>query len=483
MKKVLFLSMLLAVSALQAQDSGPRSFTLKEAVDYAIENNNAVKNARIDEQKSKARNWEILTMGLPQVTGNVDYTYYFKTPIVPAFNRFFSDTTGASARVLSYQAKQDTNIRNILYQSALDSKNQQISFVLPNTLSAGLQLSQLIFDARYLIGVKATKDLMKTSRLSREMSEQEIRYSVAKAYYQAEAAQESMSLLGENLKVIEKLWSDTKAVFAQGLIEEMDVDRLELAKANLESQINIQNQMAEVGLANLKFQMGMPLGEVIVLKERLNELKDQAGLPVENKFDPSARIEYDLLQTAIKLNGYDVKQKQSGYAPYMTGFLNYAWTAQTETFGDIFKRDSQSYPDGSTKKVSPWYSQGLFGVSLKVPIFDSGMKHAQIKQAKLEQQKTKNDLDNFKNASLLQYSAAQSTFNAALSDEVNSKRTLDLSKKIYGKNQIKFTEGVGSSFELSQAQQEFTTNQLKYIQSIMNLLNAKADLDKSLGIK
>lgn len=480
-----FVIILLTVFTLsiKAQDKSPRSFTLKEAIEFAIQNNNTVKNARLDEEQAKARNWEILTLGLPQLNGNLDYTYYFKVPIVPAFNRFFSDTTSASSRVFSYQASQDSNVRDILYRSAIESKDQQISFVLPHTLSAGVQLSQLIFDARYLIGVKATKDLLKTSRLSREMSEQDIRYSVTKAYYQAEAAQEAKSLLQDNLRVIDKMLSDTKGLFAQGFVEEMDVDRLELVKATLESQINIQNQMAEVGLANLKFQMGMSLGEMLILKDRLSELRDQADISAENKFDPSSRVEYDLLQTAIKLKGYDVNQKKSGYVPSMAGFVNYSWNAQTESFSDVFKTETQSYPDGTSRKISPWYSQGLLGVSLRIPLFDSGMKGAQIRQAKLEQQKSKNDLNNFVNASMLQYAAALSAFNAAVVDEANTKKTLELSKKIFSKNQIKFREGVGSSFELAQAEQEYAGNQLKYIQSIMNLLNAKADLDKSLGIK
>ena len=95
----------------------------------------------------------------------------------------------------------------------------------------------------------------------------------------------------------------------------------------------------------------------------------------------------------------------------------------------------------------------------------------------------KNDFENFKNAAELQYQSAQTTFNSALADEVNSQKTMGLSKKIFNKNQIKFTEGVGSSFELVQSETDYVTNQLKYTQSIMNLLNAKADLDKAIGVK
>ena len=134
-------------------------------------------------------------------------------------------------------------------------------------------------------------------------------------------------------------------------------------------------------------------------------------------------------------------------------------------------------------KGSNWYPQGIVGIKLNVPIFDSGLKMAQVKQAKFDQMKQKNDLENFKNASKLQYQSAQSSFNAALEDEVNSQKSLDLSKKIYDKSQAKFKLGAGTSFELEQSEQEYTTNILKHIQSTMNLLNAKADLDKAMGTK
>ncbi|MDB5281891.1 MAG: outer rane efflux protein, partial [Bacteroidota bacterium] len=159
-----------------------------------------------------------------------------------------------------------------------------------------------------------------------------------------------------------------------------------------------------------------------------------------------------------------------GYYPSLNGFLNYNWGVQEEKFGDMFIGKN-------------WFPTGIIGLSVKVPIFDSGLKWAQVKQTKVDQLKLVNDLDNFKNAAQLQYQSAQSSYNTALSDEVISQKTLDLSKKIFNTNSIKFKSGVGSSFELQQSEQEFATNQLKHMQSIMNLLVAKSDLDKALGVK
>lgn len=485
MRKIFNIALLLmlCVSAV-AQEKMLKAYSLKEAVDYAIQNNNDAKNAKLDEIKAKARNREIVATGLPQVSASIDYNYYFKTPIVPALSQFFNDTNSAQSKVFSYLAQNDPAIANILYQSAIASKDMNISFVLPHSLGGSLQVTQLLFDARYVFGIQATKDLMKTSRLSREMTDIEVKYSVTKAYYQARSAQEANALLGNTLTLIQKLLGETRETFKQGLIEELDVDRLALVESNLKSQIATQNRMAEVAVANLKFQMGLPLNDEIILTDDLESLRAQAGIAGESgTFDVTKRVEYELLNTAIKLQGYDIAQKRSGYYPSLVGFLNYGWTAQSQTFGGMFKNTTQTYPDGDTRKISPWFDQGLVGVKLQLPIFDSGQRMAQVKQAKLEQQKAVNNANNFKNAAELQYRVALSTFTNTLADEENNKKAVALSEKIFKTNEIKYKNGIGSSFELEQSEQDYVANQLKQIQTTMNLLNAKADLDKALGIK
>jgi len=473
-KKITTIIISLIATALMAQSKtdnlsgGMQSFTLNEAVDYALKNCHDAKNAKLDMQKAKAYNWEIMTQGLPQLSGSFEYDYYFKTPLVPAVSNIFSGNSSFNQALGNLQ--QHSNDPALVQTlSSIGSGFSNISFVLPNDISTGITLTQLFFDARYMFGIKARKELYLTSALQSDLTDQQVRNNVTKAYCQAEAAQEAKGLLTDNMKIVEKILSDTRVVFAQGLTEETDVDRLELAKANLQSQITMQNSMADVAIANLKFQMGVSVDDVVILKDKLDDLKNSA-VPQQNKFDVQNRTEYKLLNTGIVLKGYDVAQRRSGYYPSLAGFLNYSGNVQTQEFGDMFKG-------------SNWYPQGIVGIKLNVPIFDSGLKMAQVKQAKLEQVKLKNDLENFKNAAKLQYESAQSSYNAALEDEVNSQKALDFSKKIYDRNQIKFKQGAGSSFELEQSEQEYTTNVLKHIQSIMNLLNAKADLDKAMGTK
>jgi len=466
-----------------AQEKVLKAFSLKEAVDYAIDFNNNAKNAKLNVDQAKARNWEITSTGLPTVSAEMGYTYYFKRPVSPAFNSFFSDTTSTTSRVFSYLASQNPAIAGILYNSVVESKDASFSFVLPHNFSSSLTVSQLIFDGRYFIGLKATKDFMKTARLQSQMSLTDVKYAVTKAYYQAAAAQASIGLLNENLKLVEKLLADTKAVYNEGLIEELDVNRLELAEAQLKSQINIQQQLAKVALDNLKFQMGYNLSDEILLKENLEALKTEAIANEQKSFDIKQRAEYELLETAIRIRGYDVAQRRSGYFPSMFAFLNYGWQAQANSFGDMFKKTTTYYPDGDSRRRSQWFDQGLVGVTLKLPIFDSGQRMANVKQAKIDKLKTENDFENFKAAAELQYRASLTQYESALTEVSNTQRAVDLSSKIFSKNQVKYKEGMGSSFELVQSETEFAQNQLKAIQSALNLLNTKADLDKALGIK
>ena len=471
-KTVITLFIAFVTVSLFAQDTNVGAYTVKEAVDYALKNSHDAKNAKLDIVKAKAFNWEILTQGLPQVNGSFEYDHYFKTPIVPAFSSAFGETS-TFGKVFGRLAQIDngsvpgTTIGQILSQPGAGFNN--ITFVLPNDITAGLTVSQLLFDGRYLFGLKARRELAINSHLQSDLTDQDIKNNVSKAYYQAEAAQEAKSLLTANQTIVDKILSDTRAVFAQGLTEETDVNRLELVQGNLQSQINQQNNLAEVALANLKYQMGLPLSQVIILKDKLDDLKS-AALPTESKFDPQNRIEYKLLNNGIILKGYDAEAKQTGYYPSLAAFLNYSGNVQTQAFADMFKG-------------SNWYQQGIVGLKINVPIFDSGLKNAQIKQTRVEQLKLKNDLENFKNGSTLQYLNTLSSFNTAISDEVISQKTLDLSKKIYDRNQQKFKLGAGTSFELEQAEQEYTTNLLKHIQSIMAVLNSKADLDKAMGVK
>jgi outer membrane protein TolC len=351
--------------------------------------------------------------------------------------------------------------------------------VLPNNISTGANLSQMVYDTRFFIGIQTFKELIKVSKLTTALTEQEIRYNIIKGYYEVQAAKEILRVLDSNLVIVDKLLHDTKETYKAGLIEETDVDRLELGESMLKSQINNTRNLYDLGMSSLKYNMGLQISDKIALTDDIETLRKQISDLAAVTFDPSQRIESDLLQTSILLHDFDRKQKKAGYYPSIFLMGNFGGGSQVDKVADFFRKQD----DGFGGKASNWFMQSYVGFTIRIPIYDGGQKEAAVKQAKIEIQKARNDFENFKTQSALQVEAARTTFATNLAEEQNAKESMRLNNKIFGKTQIKFKEGVSSSFELIQTEQEQTTNQIKYYTAVKNVLTSRADLDKALGIK
>ena len=453
MRKTLLLVLLAIAIAAQAQNESFKTFSLKEAVDYGIKNNLTAKNSKLSETEAVARNKELLSIGLPQFNANFDYSYYMIRPTSPAFSKDLA-----------------------LFGLPAGTK---IYFQLANNVNTGVNYSQLVYDTRFFIGIQTFKSLIKVSQLTTALTNQEIKYNIIKGYSDVQAAKEILHALDSNLAIIDRLLHDTRETYKQGLIEELDVNRLELGESTLKSQINNTHNLYDLGMSALKFNMGLQLTDKIALTDDIESLRKQAANDAPSSFDPSQRIESDLLKTALQLKDYDRKQRKAGYYPALYAFANFGGGSQVDHAGDFFKK--QQLGNGQTD--SNWFMQSYVGFTLKVPLYDGGQKEASVKQAKIEIEKAKNDLENFKNQSSLQVEAAKTTFLTNLIEEDNAKQSMTLNNKIFNKMQVKFKEGLGSSFELIQTQQDQTSNQIKYYTAVKNVLDSRADLDKALGIK
>lgn len=416
------------------------SFNLQQALDYAVENNLQVKNQRLEYLATKKQVLEVLSIGFPKINANADYTNMFELPVQLLPGAMF----GAPGTFIP------------------------VKFGLPHNFKLNFEASQLIFDGRYFVGVKATKDLVKTAAYSVTKTEIDTRKNVSTAYIAALVSQESYKLVTENRATLERLLFETRELYRQGFAEELDVNRLELALANLNTTIKDLENKSKNAKEALKFQMNIPVAQDIQLTENLDSLINKALPELENpNFNPQDRIEYSLLQQQGVLLGYDVKQKQSGYLPGIYAFVQYNVNAQRTKF-NFFNSD-------------PWFRQGLWGVTMKIPVFDGMNRYATVQQAKIKQLEAANNLENFNNGVRLEVSVAQNNYKNAVEALNDQKNNLALAKKINNKTKIMFKEGVGNSFALSQSDSDLISAQLNYIQAVYNLLNSKVNLEAALG--
>lgn len=420
-----------------------QNYTLREAVDYAIKNHVTIKNAQIDILNAEARVREIKGIGLPQVNGNFNYSnnLIIQKVFIPA--KTFDPTAPEGAVIAA-------------------------EFGVANSGNAGINLSQILFDGSYLLGLKAAdvyKELPKKVLLQ---TKQQAAENVTKAYYGILVNEERMKILALNIGRLDSLLRDTRALNGQGFVEKIDVQRLEVQSNNLEIEAKNVERLQELSYYALKFQMGKKINEPLILTDKLADINMNELVPeAEPAFKYTNRIEYSILQTQDRLAELDLKNQKVGYLPRVTFNGGYSYSAGRPQFFDLVTK--------------PWFNAANVGLSVQVPIFDGFQRKYKIAQSQNNWQKVKNNYELLQNSIDLQVKQGQISLKNAYETLVAQKANMELAKEIVRVTKIKYKQGVGSNLEVINAESASKEAQTNYFTTLYNTLIAKVDLDKAMG--
>ncbi|HEY8931190.1 MAG TPA: TolC family protein [Mucilaginibacter sp.] len=468
MKHILLITLALCAGALKgfSQQSAPDTqrynFTIQDCVNYAYEHQHDVKNANLDVTSAEYHVKEIIGQGYPQLSGSASFQDYLKSPTV-----LFPDfITPSIYGVLAKEGVKDGNGKPIVVPAS--SGLTPVNFQQKYNSNVGLSLSQIIFDPNYIVGLQARKTYKELYDRSYTRTKIQTNVAVTKAYYQVLVSVEQLKLLEANIKEIKQQLDETDARNKQGFVEKIDVDRLSV---QYNSQVTRrENTLRLLGLNYqlLKFQMGMPIEKELMLKDRLEDIKLEASAAeaVNDTTVYKNRIEYNLLETQSKLNGYDVKSKKGQFLPKLTANASYAAAFQSNSLGDLYKTN---------------FPSAYFGFNLSVPIFTGFQHRNQLRQSEITYLKSQNDLENMKNTVNLQVNQARISYVNGLQTLNDQKRNMALAEEVLRVSKIKYQQGVGSSIEVTQAQTSVQDADNSYIQGLYDALVSKVDLDQAYG--
>ncbi|WP_276361857.1 TolC family protein [Daejeonella sp. H1SJ63] len=414
------------------------AFTLQEAIDYAQTHQSSILNAKIDEEIARNTVKKTTGIGLPQVNANINFQDFIKVPTNLLPGEFF-DKPGEMIPVRF----------GVKYQS-----------------SAGVELSQLLFDGTYLVGLQASKTYKELSTKSLQRSRIETAVAVTKAYYSVLVSNEQLNLLDANIERLKKSLKDTEALFKNGFVEKIDLDRLTVLNNNLETERGNVIRLLDLNLHLLKFQMGMNINSTLTLKDSISNLNVEESVALNDTAAYKSRIEYSLLETQKKLNELDLKRYKSQYLPSIGAFGSTTRSLQSNTFNELFDR---SFP------------MTVIGFRVSVPIISGGIRNYQVRNAKLEIQKTENNLVNLRNGINLEVEQAKTVYRNGFKSLENQKRNMTLAQEVLRVTKVKYEQGVGSSIEVTTAETSLKESQNNYINALYELLINKVNLDKALG--
>jgi len=420
-----------------------QTFSLKQAVDYAITHQVQVKNSQIDLQNASAKINEIKAMGLPQVNGSVALTnnLILQRMFIPA---------------------------KIFNPSAAEGELIAAKFGVDNAGFANVALSQLVFDGSYLLGLKATSVYKDLAVKSVTQSKQQVAENVTKAYYGILVNEKRIGLLSLNLARLDTLLKETRELNKQGFVEKIDVQRLDVQANNLRTELDNVNRLQDLSYSLLKFQMGYPMEEPIRISESLEKIELATfNTNAAGEFSYANRIEYSILQTQENLAELDLKSIKAGYLPRLVLNANYGYNAGANAFSDLMTKQ--------------WFDNAAVTVALQIPIFDGFSKKYKAVQSPNNLQKVRQSYSLLKSSIDMQRSQATITMKNALESMKEQKANLELANEISRVTRVKYQQGVGSNLEVLNAESSIKESQANYFTALYNALIAKVEVDKANG--
>ncbi len=435
-----FLALGLNGISIQAQSM---EFSLDEAIEYALANNRSSKNAERDIEAAKKQKWETTATGLPQISASVDYNNFLKQQVslIPA--EFFGGNPGEFA---------------------------EIEFGTQQSMNATAVLNQKVFDGSYLVGLQSAKVFLEISQNAKDKTDLEVRKAVINAYGNVLLAEESVLILERNLAVLQKNLDEITKIYENGLAEEEDVEQLKITLSGVQSSLNNNRRLKDIAYQMFNITIGLDVSNEVKLTDFLQGLTSQntvlSLLDAEENIDEN--VDYRIAANDKRSKELLLKLEKSKALPTLNAFLNGGYQGYSDSFT-------------FTERSQRWFGSSLFGLSLNVPIFSSLERTAATQRARINLEKSNDDLLETEQRLKLEIASAKSNYQFAIEEYENKQENLQLAERIEQKNQTKFFEGISSSFDLRQAQTQLYASQQELLQSMINVINSKADLETVLN--
>ena len=421
----------------------PELVSLEEALAFGEQNNRNIKKASMEIRKAYKDQWSTIAIGLPQISANADYQNFIELPtsLIPA--QFFGGNEGEFA---------------------------EVQFGTPQTMTAGLTLQQLIFDGSYIVGLEASKIFLKISENIFEKTLLEVRKNIVQTYSSVLLARENIDFLEKNKNNLEKNLLELNQLYENGFEEEESVEQIRLTLSGVKTQLRYVNNIERITLDMLKLLMGFPIKSPLILSDNLEKLTNDSlfNFKVPQNLSLDNNIDIKIAENNLLSETLLYKYERSKGLPRLSAFLNGNYTGNSESF--TFTQQGQK-----------WFGAALLGINLQIPVFSSLRRSALSQKAKIAMLQAENDLTETQERILIEVKAAENDYKLAVENYFTNKENLELATRIEKKNQLKYFEGVTSSFELREAQLQLYSAQNNYIKSIQEVIQKKLSLQTILN--
>lgn len=438
MKKTILL--LILTLALGANAQEVKTLSLKEAIKYALENKAEAKKAKLKIENSEYQIQEIRSRALPQISANGNLTHN------PIIQTTVIDGAGFGQPGTTIQA----------------------AFGQKWISTAGVSLTQALFDQSVFTGLKAAKTTREFYQINDQLTEEQVIENVANNYYQVYVLRQKLVLAESNLGTTTKVRDIVKGQFDNGLAKRIDLDRMTVNLSNINTQKQQLINAVQLQENALKFYMGMPMESQITIPQTQFELTPAAFTETPNVAN---RSEYLLIKKQQELLELQKQSIVAGYYPTLSLSASYNYIGQGPKVPLFAKPSDGVY----------WSDFSAIGLNLRVPIFTGFGTRAKVRQADVALRSIDEDVKDTQLALDLDYKNASTQIANSLITLQNQKENMKLADEIQKNINNNYLQGLASLTDLLDAENASTQAQNNYTAAILDYKLAEIKLIKSKG--
>jgi outer membrane protein len=417
-----------------------KTLTLKDALNYALQNKADAKKAKLQVENSEYQIQEVRSRALPQISANGSLTYN------PVLQTSVIDGAGFGAPGTTIQAV----------------------FGQKWTSGAGVSLTQALFDQSVFTGLRAAKSTREFYQINEQLTEEQVIERVANNYYSVYVQRERLILLDSNYVNTTKVRDIVKGQFDNGLAKKIDLDRIIVKMSNISTerqQILNQVQLQENAL---KFYMGMPIETEIIIPQEQFEVTPEALTEAPNTAN---RTEYLLLKKQEELLIFQKKAIEAQYYPTLSLTAGYNYIGQGPEVPLFAKPSDGVY----------WSDYSAIGLNLHVPIFTGFGTRAKVRQADVDIRTLQEDIKDTQLSLDLDYRNAKTQIENNLVTIENQRENMRLAGEILSNTKNNYLQGLASLTDLLDAENASLEAQNNYTRAVLNYKVAEVALIKSKG--
>jgi len=432
--------LILASTGIRAQDQADffnDSVTVSDCISYALKHQPLVNQLKIDELVADQTVRSTLSEWFPQISSGAGLTHYLKQPVIIFPN--FSNPEGPKIEVT-------TGVKN--------SSSLQFS------------ASQRIFDSDLWLAGRTAKDYRRQVRQSGQRDAIQLVVDINKAYYDVLLSRQMLNIINEDIDRLTVSLNDALALYKNGVRDKIDYSRATVSLNNARSQkISIANSIG-AKLTYLKQLMGYPGGKELILKNSFNEMKNEIMADTLEALPYKKRIEYQLLETNISLQGSMVAYNRLGFLPSLSGSANFNYIFQNDDFSKLYNK---SFPNSTV------------GLVLSFPIFEGGKRIHELKRSKLLYDRLVLDTISVRDEMYTGYAGALASYKNNLAAYNLTLKNIEIARDVYVTLLSQYREGVKPYLEVIISETDLRTAQLNNLSSLIMLMFSKIDVDQALG--